>query len=326
MAATVVAAIRPDRIGVIGASQVAAALGLNPHCTPEEVRQDILSGRWDGPSGDPDDPCYLGLVFEPQVLHLLERWLIKHGFGHEGQVEVIPWDLTPEGVCRADRKRPSLVHPDFTWLRATPDAVCRLRSMTALAQSKVPFRGKVGDGPEEWGDADESLSLLDFSRWGCPRYYAIQTMVELGVARDCGWPVEWNFIPALGLPRRTFDVWPVEFSEEAWNDILERLVPWYYRHIEGDEPCPPVTWGDAIRRWPRAGNKIVSVDAATEQLFRERADLATELKQAKGQLERLDVQLLERIGEATVIFGPNGKIGRWTRAGFRPDEQWRKAV
>jgi len=313
--------MRLDRIGVIGASQVAACLGLSHWQTPEQERQNILTGRWDTPPRKTTDPKYLGQKLEPACLGLLQDWLIEHGFGSEGQIEVVPWDLSVPEMERTNGRRPSLVHPDIPWLRATPDAPVRMGQMQALAQSKVPTRGQLGDTPERWGDADESRPMEDLDRWGIPRIYAVQMTVELGVARACDWPVEWNFAPVLGLPGRFFDVWPLEFSQAAFDGLLERLVPWYERHIRDGEPCPPATVQEAVSRHPR--KPVARVDAETEQLLRRRVTTQDELKRLEAALERMDMQILAAVQGGAVIYGSSGRIGTMTGRRFRPDNKWR---
>ena len=85
--------------GKIGASQVAAALGLSPFQTPANLAMELL-GRIDGP--EENSFMRIGNIIEPAIAQI---------YMDQEQIEILPWQET----C---------VHPDFDWLIAHPDYYC----------------------------------------------------------------------------------------------------------------------------------------------------------------------------------------------------------
>jgi len=82
--------------GKIGASQVAAALGISPFQTPAGLAMEIL-GRIKPP--EENDAMRTGNIMEPAIAQL---------YTDRQKVEIYPWEKT----C---------VHPNFEWLIAHPD-------------------------------------------------------------------------------------------------------------------------------------------------------------------------------------------------------------
>ena len=85
--------------GKIGASQVAAALGLSPFQTEANLAMELL-GRIDSP--EVNAFMRIGNIIEPAIAQI---------YMDQEQIEILPWKET----C---------VHPDFDWLIAHPDYYC----------------------------------------------------------------------------------------------------------------------------------------------------------------------------------------------------------
>ena len=82
--------------GKIGASQVAAALGISPFQTPANLAMELL-GRI--PAPEENDAMRTGNIMEPAIAQL---------YMDREKIEIFPWEKT----C---------VHPNFEWLIAHPD-------------------------------------------------------------------------------------------------------------------------------------------------------------------------------------------------------------
>ena len=147
------------RRGVIGASQAAAAIGLDPFRTPVRLFLE-LTGRAEW---QPNEAAEWGKILEPIVRgYYVER--------HQCEVHV---------------PAESLYHAKFPWLRATPDGI-RLRD------------GKWGRGVEikcvglrmadHWLDGDEVT---------VPVWYHVQAQTQMSVLRSLGYDITETDFPVL---------------------------------------------------------------------------------------------------------------------------------
>lgn len=280
-------AIRPDRVGKIGASQVAAILDLNPFESQRSIQEDIRTGRWETTPREPGLPARLGHIFEPGMLVALEDYLIHEDGLGTPDAKVYPW----EPACLAcgrpgveeevgklcgkpSKKRrgtlctgivsDTIIASGDEWAVATPDGKVDFGARHALAECKAPFRGRIGAGLFQWGDPTEIRSPMSVShlsvreiiierlrQWPIPIYYAAQTQWQMGVARTNGLAYDFNFLCAMGLPYRPVSVYTIEFDAYLFDMMLDMVRAWHARFILGDEPAPIRTKDEALAMFPR---------------------------------------------------------------------------
>lgn len=234
----------------IGASQWAAACGLDPYTAPIELFERFVGlVPWEDPMRDENEAIELG--------HLLEDPVARRAAKILGvQVE--------EGR--------TLMHPDHNFLIATPDRF--IRGARALMEVKTtgltsPSKAYV----EDWGEegTDE-----------VPRRVAVQCTAQLFVARAAGIDVEHVVVAAL-IPHRGVQTFVIDYDDDLARLLAQRVTT-FWQHVQDREP-PPADVGHLgeylERRWPEH-NKGQWLDATSNEVIVGEARI---LKEARAQLE-----------------------------------------
>jgi len=288
----------------IGASEVAAVLGLSPWVQPWEIwaRRCAPQVAPEHRGAELDD----GTRWEPRALAVYAQEHLQPMPGRELLALTRP---TPYGEA-------SYVHPSIPWLHATPDAlVCATRvEMWGPFADPSQIRGVVEvktdrtpDAPEAWppdgaeiGDVDTSTPVAD---WPVPVAYWLQAQTQIACT-GAGWVDLYVWFPHYAaMPEaRRIRIFP----HPRFGGVLEEVAAWRERHLIGGEP-PPVTPDDdagrlALVRWrypaPAVEREASEVEAeAIGRLvqLRERA------RETDAAMKRAAVELREMMADARVL-------------------------
>lgn len=284
----------------IGASEVAAALGVSPYRTPLEWWAE-KTGRVD--RDDENTATVLGQELEDGIARLFER---AHGMQlHRG----------------ADTR-----HPKTEWMAATPDRVIGYEDMTAAFKQahgveggevvllEIKTTGLASWKPfatlqEEWG-ADGTHDI--------PVHYAAQVQQQIAIVdaayRDmglgfCRRAVVKALIPGRGVPEFVVDHDP---EVVAWLHAgLERMV---HEHLVPEIEPPPECesdWKlreDLHRRTTAHGKRVRKAKPEEVALITAWRHERRELEQTKTRVARLRTLLIEAIGDDWGLETETGKI------------------
>ena len=247
----------------IGASEAPAAVGQSSFMTPyelwaEKTSEEILERT--GP--------------RLEWGHRLERPILERYDEDSDEAVTYPCE--------------SVVHPDYPWMRATPDAL----TPTRVVQAK-----NVGLGQSrEWGE--EGTDQV-------PIMYLIQVTHEmLCTGRRLA------DLPIL-IGGNEYRVYCVKLDDELAALLIERERE-FWQHVQNRTPPEVVTIADAQARWPK--DTGVSVVASPEI-----ADAVVRLREVRDEQEKLNadedaLQLAIRtcMAEATTLTDSSGQtLATW---------------
>lgn len=262
----------------IGASDVAAVLGLSPWRTPFGV----WASKQPNAETSGDTPV-------TRRGHYLEAGLLRWLGDEVGALQVVPGDpFDGPWVVAAEGRWPHVgVHPDGYLL--LPPAEGDGGTGWHAGEIKTARQGaEWGEGPEEY-----------------PPHVWIQVQVQAAVS---GLRVRLGAYLPLS---EQFRVYAVEPDPVTAAEMLDRAEAWYVRHVLGDEP-PPLDGSDDARRWllsrfPRHRQPLRPATDAEAGLVRELAAAKAALRAAEAEEKRLAALVQAAIGDAEGVELVGGK-------------------
>jgi predicted phage-related endonuclease len=271
----------------IGASDVAAILGLSPYARPFDLYARIVLG-----CSQPDTPDLArGRRRERAILTLYED---------AEEVEVV----TPRSVGAAAWQT---VHPEHPWATCSPDGLV-LREGTGIEYcgewARVDpawgIEAKTSRLPREWGEPGDV-------RPGDP------IPVPEGYYLQCQWSA-WM----LGLPRWDLiadilgeeRIYRIHADPDLQRRLVERVSAWRERHLVGREP-PAVDGSDGADRWLRVtyptGEGLRAASSEEVLLAQSYHRLGEEIRELEDRRRLLSQQLQAAIGEGAGLDLPGGR-------------------
>jgi putative phage-type endonuclease len=262
----------------IGASDAAAAVGLNPYQSPLELWM-IKTGRDQHlAKPDPEDdatPIYWGNVLEPIVAECYAR-------------------RTGNKVRRVNAV---LQHPDpdKPWMLANLDYAVVANDDVQVLECKTAGR----NGAKLWED-------------GVPDYIQCQVQHQLAVTGKAAADV------CVLICGQELQVHRIERNEEVIEQLiaLERHF-WHYVETDTPPPTDGSDSADQALRalYPQDDGKTLDFtdDEALSDAFRRLLLVREDLDRLKDHESRLKQQIQARMGEATRGIFPAGEV-RWKRA------------
>lgn len=262
----------------IGASEVAAVLGLDSRRTPFDVWY-AKTQEPDTPAPPPatDGPVYWGHVLEPVIAQEYAKRLTH------------PVALSEPGTIVGSEP----------WMLATPDRVVSRLDLEATWLLEIKSRTRGSMFAQGWGavNTDE-----------VPDTVLAQVMWQMGI---CGYD-RCDVAAFLG-DDRTLLTFRVPFSAELFTSLVEQVGEWWQRHVVGQQP-PEIHGQTAAayvrQRFPNARDAAREATAEELPLLQEYADAKALAKSAEEALERLTPAVQLAIGPAKGIIAPG--IGRIT--------------
>ena len=271
----------------LGASEVAAALGVHPHMEAWALWELKRTQR---------EPSHLAST--EAVLQRGHRWeaaVLAEYEDTSGCRVVAPSELLAPGT-----RLVTLARRDAPWLRESPDAFAtdartgelgHVEAKTALHRDAwSPEQGVL---IERWDDGCEAL---------LPPHYAVQAYVQLAVT---GLP--WNDVCALVPHGGWLAVRWVRLlrDEDTQGQIVEAADAWRLRHLINGEP-PPVDGSRPCNRFLARAFQARPARVATDDeaaRIRELAALRAQRKTIEARAEVLTNELVTAAAGARLTVG-----------------------
>jgi putative phage-type endonuclease len=209
--------------------------------------------------------------------HLRRRYAARHGVHVEEQ--------------------PTLRHPEIRHHGATPDGIVRGSRGWEGKTHSVGLRHLYGPP----GTDEVPIHELIQCEWG---------MHVTGLMR-------WDLTAFLDGAENDY---VIERDDGLIDQLVERVDEWWSRHVvAGERPAPTEKDAEAIKRlYPgHTRDELVIADEADRATIALLETAIRNLSNAEDVVERLKVQLKDRIGEASGITWAPGAAGKIT---------WRKAA
>lgn len=200
----------PPPVGTLGASSVAAVLGLSPWASPWSVWAEL---RGVIPhQNEQTGPMWLGTVLED---HIRERW------AREMEIPMRPGWKYGEPPLTPPNDAPS-------WRHARPDGVAEVDATTDdLGEIKAVL---FAEAPEWGADASDAI----------PLYYQPQVVQQADVYEAAtGRRVRGTHVIACDRARGDLRTYWIPHDRQRAAALRTRLWSWYERHILGGEQPDP---------------------------------------------------------------------------------------
>lgn len=262
-----------ERKSYLGASEVAAVLGVDPWRTPLEV---YLAKRGEIPAttNDESEAIELGHALESSLVALMNSRLRLRGV-----MDASPIYITDQPEFRIDGT-PIVAHPDAI-VRSLGDPAClHLREIKTTRLTNQ--YGAIDEWGEEWTDE-------------IPRHMVVQAHVQLQAA-----DLDDLYLGALigGVGFRVYHV----RRHDLGRVLVEKATDWWDRHVVGGIE-PPMT--DATRDLPALRSKIrvaktVEVD---EVLMMEARSLVEKAKEVEAAKDAAIARVMRAMGDADEAHG-----------------------
>lgn len=245
-----------ERRRFIGASEAAAACGLSPWTTPFELWQ---SKRGDAPDQSDNDSMQWGRRLE---LAIIGRYI-------EDSSEPVEYPCA------------SIVHPEYPWMRATPDA---------LSPSRV-IEVKTARSAHDWGEAGSA---------DVPLQYLLQVTHQMIVTGQQLADV------AVLIGGSDYRVYSVPLDEELAALLIAREAE-FWQAVESGTPPDVKSIKDATARWPKdTGTSVVAtveVAVAVMKLF----EIEAQQKALEADAEALGLAVRTCMADATTLVDDGGR-------------------
>lgn len=273
----------------VGASEVAAILGLDPWKAPIDI---FLEKMGRSQRGELSEPAEWGLRNEPTVL---TKYRELHGV-----------ELVQPGT---------LIHPELDLLAATPDGI---------VVPSVAVHEEIG--PDSW-ERDVQVKCPDKmqrANWGepgtddIPEHYWLQVQAEMAVTG-----LDTADVVAL-FGGNKYVEYCVGRDDDTISDILEAVERWWRNHVVADvepEMMGPNARQILLQRHPTSNKTIL--EATPEVLpwiekIRKAKRMAAE---AKALIEECKVPIILAVGDNSGFTGEWGRI-TYNTVNRKPKTDW----
>lgn len=185
----------------LGASQIAAAIGIDPYLRPIEL--------WE---------MYVGLRAWPETSPAME-------WGHRLEDVIASYAAEKLGVAIVTAN--TVMHPRIDWLVATPDRRIIDQPRNIQAKSVGAVSAAI-EAKRRWGDdgSDEA-----------PMHVLVQVQTEMLVDRAVGYSTEETLVAAWLAGREPL-LLPVAYDEKVAQSIVTRGAV-FWKHVTSGVPPPP---------------------------------------------------------------------------------------
>lgn len=267
----------------LGASDVAAVLGLSPWQTPYSLWAEKVGLV---PREDTESPAM--------------------EFGKRAEVMLGPWFHDKTGLYVIGEQT-GCEHPEHPWMRCTADGFVAESPQSSIADALGPIQFKTTSAsPAEW---DEQI----------PVAYQAQVTWEMLVT---GYTRCWFGVLHLAFSRPDFQVYEFEMDPDDREHVLGTCTTFWNQHVVAGIPPEvdgaSVTTDTLNRQWPDPEG---SLDATSDLriLVTRIKSLKERIKGVEGALEASENELRAALGEHTdLIDGTDDKGRPKVIASWRP--------
>jgi putative phage-type endonuclease len=277
------------RRSTIGASEIAALVGLSPWKTPFDV--------WSEKTGKVSRQ---GDTVVQRAGHYLESTILQMYADSDGVAVHPPQNIWPESV------EGMLVHPTIPYLSATPDGIA------APVGAEVDVVAGVG-----WPVDAKNVGFFQKDAWAtsAPSYYLVQILQQMDVTGLRSSPGK---LAAL-IGGQELLVREVEWDAEIVAMLHEAADEFWHKHVLADIP-PPIDGGEGWSRWlaQNLPKNLTEAHRATPQeadLARQIIERRAHVKTTEDEIRRLENELKAQIGASKGAFGEGWRAAWQDRAG-----------
>lgn len=257
------------REGSVGGTSAAAIAGLSPYCTPYGAWLRLMGTA---PPKKDSPAMRWGRLLESVIADVYAR--------DRGLSITVPEE--------------SIVHPQYGWRHATPDAI--------VVDS---------DGKHLWGLEVKTAGAHYADRWG----EAGTSHVPPGYQAQCDWYMHvldldrWDVAVLIGgQDYRTYTINRDGKRESAFVDTVARF--WREHVLTGTPPPMTVTEqrGELVGKWDRVQGEYIKADNEIERLVAEVQQWRRLARDYADMIAADENRLRERIADAPGVVGTFGKV------------------
>ncbi|WP_291163394.1 YqaJ viral recombinase family protein [Gemmatimonas sp. UBA7669] len=285
----------------LGASEVAAVLGLDRYKSPLDVWAE-KTGRVVPESSGDSGPALMGQLLEPIVATLAQREYQKQDVGLEvltvkEAVKRLPWlavkRRTPSGSTFIGRE---------DWQRASPDRF-------VLRQSAADY--------DIQSFSDLFLLECKTKSWKTFRDFGLPGSDQVPYAILC--QAIWQ-ADVLELERvdvgvlvdgRDYHPFTVKVEHALALDLYEQVHDWWHRYVVADVE-PPVSRGSDVQylrsKFDQVRDELMPSDPDVEQAVAQLADARRAAKDAEAAEELAKAHVMRLMGDYKAVHTPYGKV------------------
>ncbi len=273
-----------DRTKYIGASRVAAVLGVSPYQTPMGAWLDLMD-----PKPRQDTPA-------TERGRFLERGILDWG-GHKLGADCVKYG---DGI-----DKPGIAIPDAPWASVHPDGAYLHEGRWRLAEVKT---SRVASS---WGESGTDQ---------IPDWYLCQVQAQLAAVPEAEDAVVVAYLPVQDELR----LMPVARDEEFQRFMLDAVGEWYYQHIVlGNAPAldaSDATKRYLSKKFARESQPLRDATSAEVAALQEWAKAREALALAEQQEALLKHTVQSLIGDAEGLRWDGGKATwKWQAGAARWD-------
>ena len=273
------------RVGRLGSSDAASAVGLNPWSTAFQLFAK-LTGRVE------PDPQTLSM----EVGQWMEPFIIKKVNQRLAQIEKAP-PFIDSGE--------TLLHNRYDWMIAHPDGY----------RYVAPDGGNVIDDGRYQILEIKNVGWRVMHHWGeglpsdglPPAYVTTQVLYQALVARDRYKVSNTHYVGAY-FGGNDLRIYKLEFVEENFTQLKSDLLE-FWAYIERDE-APPMGWKDAKfagKMYPLPTVPMISKGEVQDQgLVKEYIEIRNKMKEAEQELLFKEAKIKEVMKDAEVMVDDDG--------------------
>lgn len=260
----------------LGANNVAAVLGMDPHKTALEVWFELTRRARHGAGAEPPE--------EKRRKRALERHQALESVCIEYGTEEL---TTLTGQLCSSVHLPTVSLPDHPWAVSTPRCAWKAGEELVLGVPKTMSGAEVFH--KRWGQENTdqvSDATLIADQWH---------LLHHPNAERCFNPVlvgGWKF---------NFSWWMVDKDLDLGAMLLERAHAWYVEHVQGDKPPAAVPRDDALlsRLWSGRKDQSYRPDMEFVEIATEAKRLGIEGNRYRRLSDKLRTRLRELMADAT---------------------------
>lgn len=228
----------------IGSSDIATLMGCNKHSTPYQL--------------------WLRLTNQ-QPVEEEENFLMKMGHKLEPIIAELWEDETGHRIIKNTKAEYMYVHPEYDFLRASPDREFKWNGQTAILECKS--------------------TQLEVSQEELPPYWFCQVQYQMGIAQKEYCNIAWL------ISGRKFGYAQVVYNDELFHHMMEVAKEfWIDCVVHGKEPKLE-TIKDVEIKYPYSTEDCIEADENVIRLF----DTLYELRDRKKEIEEREKSTVEQI-------------------------------
>jgi putative phage-type endonuclease len=251
-----------DRRRYIGSSESAAVVGLSPWRTPFEVWAE-KTGQ--APEQADNERMAWGRRLERAVM---ERYI-------EDATEPVQYPCAP------------VVHPEFPWMRATPDGL----TPTKVVEIKTAGLGQA----REWGEGGDSIPLPYLLQCTHLMLCTQRRLTDVAVL-------------IAGNDFRTFSF---ELDDELAELLINRERE-FWQHVQDRTPPEVTTLQDAKLRWPKDSGVTVTASQEIADAVLRLHEINEQRDALEADADALQLAVKTCMGEASTLSDSSGQsLATW---------------